>query len=271
MATPEVVKKILNLKRENPSIFAWEIRDKLNESGICHDTSLPSVSSINRILRNIPAYSFGDDKCGSFFSGGPAGYPHCPLLIPYGTPTAGGLGQPMIPSGPSVAHSVPYTAGYYQTSPVLKSTPGALTDTPKPLTSPAFDSRNSAIPYLASYESPPNLQTVSPTYPKYPQLYTFPSMSHPYPANIPPPKDYLHQSQAPFVDSTKLDAVSTAARTSDKSSPSSSSELMLSKNSTNNHMIDKILAETSSSNVEGQVETRKRKNSESLAGEFLDF
>jgi len=53
VATPYVVQKILELKQTTPSIFAWEIRDQLLAGGICDRTSIPSVSSINRILRNV--------------------------------------------------------------------------------------------------------------------------------------------------------------------------------------------------------------------------
>ena len=52
MATPSVVKRILRLKSDNPSLFAWEIRDQLLAQRICDPNSIPSVSSINRILRN---------------------------------------------------------------------------------------------------------------------------------------------------------------------------------------------------------------------------
>lgn len=51
MATPNVVSKIEDYKQENPSIFAWEIRDRLLQEGICDKTNVPSVSSINRIVR----------------------------------------------------------------------------------------------------------------------------------------------------------------------------------------------------------------------------
>ncbi|KAL5288839.1 Poxn family protein [Megaselia abdita] len=52
VATPTVVKKILRFKAENPGMFAWEIRDQLIKQRICDPNSLPSVSSVNRILRN---------------------------------------------------------------------------------------------------------------------------------------------------------------------------------------------------------------------------
>lgn len=51
VATPQVVNKIEQYKRENPTIFAWEIREKLISESVCTNSTAPSVSSINRILR----------------------------------------------------------------------------------------------------------------------------------------------------------------------------------------------------------------------------
>ncbi|XP_017295769.1 paired box protein Pax-6 [Kryptolebias marmoratus] len=53
VATAEVVGKIAQYKRECPSIFAWEIRDRLLAEGVCTNDNIPSVSSINRVLRNL--------------------------------------------------------------------------------------------------------------------------------------------------------------------------------------------------------------------------
>ncbi|TPP67036.1 PAX6 [Fasciola gigantica] len=53
VATNMVVLKIAHYKRECPSIFAWEIRDRLLQEGICTPENIPSVSSINRVLRNV--------------------------------------------------------------------------------------------------------------------------------------------------------------------------------------------------------------------------
>ncbi|XP_070507314.1 paired box protein 6 homolog isoform X3 [Chironomus tepperi] len=55
VATTEVVNKISLYKRECPSIFAWEIRDRLLQEGVCTNDNIPSVSSINRVLRNLAA------------------------------------------------------------------------------------------------------------------------------------------------------------------------------------------------------------------------
>ncbi|KAH8269758.1 hypothetical protein KR018_000420 [Drosophila ironensis] len=55
VATAEVVSKISQYKRECPSIFAWEIRDRLLQENVCTNDNIPSVSSINRVLRNLAA------------------------------------------------------------------------------------------------------------------------------------------------------------------------------------------------------------------------
>ncbi|KAG8321385.1 Paired box protein Pax-5 [Homalodisca vitripennis] len=47
VATAPVVDAIANYKRENPTMFAWEIRDRLLAEGICSQDNVPSVSSIN--------------------------------------------------------------------------------------------------------------------------------------------------------------------------------------------------------------------------------
>uniref|UniRef100_A0A8B9QQP3 Paired box 4 n=1 Tax=Anas platyrhynchos TaxID=8839 RepID=A0A8B9QQP3_ANAPL len=43
-ATPEVVARIAQLKREQPALFAWEIRQQLHAEGVCASDRTPSVS-----------------------------------------------------------------------------------------------------------------------------------------------------------------------------------------------------------------------------------
>lgn len=52
VATPKVVDAISNYKNQAPTMFAWEIRERLIADGICDSDKVPSVSSINRIVRN---------------------------------------------------------------------------------------------------------------------------------------------------------------------------------------------------------------------------
>ncbi|CCG58542.1 Protein CBR-PAX-2, isoform a [Caenorhabditis briggsae] len=58
VATPRVVECIAGYKRANPTMFAWEIRQKLMEDQICGEDNAPSVSSINRIVRNKDFQNF---------------------------------------------------------------------------------------------------------------------------------------------------------------------------------------------------------------------
>lgn len=51
VATPEIENRIEEMKKDNPGIFSWEIREQLIKEGICDKQSAPSVSSISRLLR----------------------------------------------------------------------------------------------------------------------------------------------------------------------------------------------------------------------------
>jgi paired box protein 6 len=44
VATPQIVENIKKYKIEKPSIFAWEIREKLLKNKICNHDNMPSVS-----------------------------------------------------------------------------------------------------------------------------------------------------------------------------------------------------------------------------------
>ncbi|XP_052820828.1 uncharacterized protein LOC128246596 isoform X2 [Mya arenaria] len=52
VTTTDVVAKVRFYKAQNPQMFAWEIRHKLLEEGICTEKNIPSISSINRIIRD---------------------------------------------------------------------------------------------------------------------------------------------------------------------------------------------------------------------------
>ena len=51
VSTPEIEAKIEEYKSKNPGIFSWEIRDNLIKEGLCDKNTVPSVSSISRLLR----------------------------------------------------------------------------------------------------------------------------------------------------------------------------------------------------------------------------
>ena len=51
VSTPEVENKIEEYKTRNPGIFSWEIRENLIKDGLCDKETVPSVSSISRLLR----------------------------------------------------------------------------------------------------------------------------------------------------------------------------------------------------------------------------
>ena len=57
VATPHVVDTISKYKKDNPTMFAWEIRDRLLAEGVCSQDNVPSVSSINRSVISISFFA----------------------------------------------------------------------------------------------------------------------------------------------------------------------------------------------------------------------
>ena len=60
VATNDVISAIVDLKRNNPDMFAREIQEAVIDRGICTKETAPSLSSVNRILRR---HSLGNRAC----------------------------------------------------------------------------------------------------------------------------------------------------------------------------------------------------------------
>ena len=69
VSTPEVEAKIEEYRAKNPGIFSWEIRDNLIKEGLCDKTSVPSVSSISRLLKGHGLDTETDVKPGHSIDG----------------------------------------------------------------------------------------------------------------------------------------------------------------------------------------------------------
>nr|XP_015904752.2 paired box protein Pax-1-like [Parasteatoda tepidariorum] len=192
VATPHVVRKILRYKQENPSIFAWEIRDLLRNQRVCDDTSIPSVSSINRILRNSGHVVLDEPPppVGAQSSSFPS------YLLPPNSPPASN-------PGPSKAKS---SSGGYSIEEILKPTrlkkreaggesksdttedasPSKISRLQIPdLMNPAdFGSASTlmARPYLLNAAATPSLQCWTASAFSFPRLVpmTFPCPTHPF-------------------------------------------------------------------------------------------
>ncbi|CAF0810604.1 unnamed protein product [Didymodactylos carnosus] len=50
--TQRIIQEILNLKQKCPTMFAWEIQQRLLQNGICTAQNLPSANAIHRVLRD---------------------------------------------------------------------------------------------------------------------------------------------------------------------------------------------------------------------------
>lgn len=92
VTTPQIVHKILRLKQQNPALFAWEIRDLLrreliqsrNSSHASLETitaSIPSISSINRILRGGTGPGIGNELTYSVTTSNLPNSGHNPLVV----------------------------------------------------------------------------------------------------------------------------------------------------------------------------------------------
>ncbi|KAL2102159.1 hypothetical protein ACEWY4_001327 [Coilia grayii] len=60
--TPDIISTIIQHKNASPTIFAWEIRQKLLEARIYEAERIPSVSTINRVLRKMKIDTFASNS-----------------------------------------------------------------------------------------------------------------------------------------------------------------------------------------------------------------
>lgn len=62
--TPEIESRILEIRKQEPNISGFEIRDKLIAMGICDKNNVPSQSSINRLCRDGRSDSLSNGVIG---------------------------------------------------------------------------------------------------------------------------------------------------------------------------------------------------------------
>ncbi|XP_077594044.1 paired box protein Pax-8 [Stigmatopora nigra] len=98
VATPKVVDKIAEYKRQNPTMFAWEIRDRLLAEAVCDGDTVPSVSSINRIIRTKVQQPFNLPLDGKVLSPGQTLIPSSAVTPPE-SPHSDSLGSTYSISG----------------------------------------------------------------------------------------------------------------------------------------------------------------------------
>lgn len=72
VATNDVCRHVAQYKRECPSIFAWEIRDRLLADGVCNQENIPSVSRLQLLhpwLHSISTFElhFNAISCCVFY------------------------------------------------------------------------------------------------------------------------------------------------------------------------------------------------------------
>ena len=82
VSTGRVVRAVKSIKETSPGMFAWEVRKRLLEEGVCTLENVPSVSSVSRIVRKLATgggEELSDQAAGNEGEGGVDEF----NLIPY--------------------------------------------------------------------------------------------------------------------------------------------------------------------------------------------
>lgn len=169
VATSKVVVRIEEYKRENPSIFAWEIRDRLLQEGACTKHNVPSVSSINRIVRSRQQDKAKHPKVG---------FP-IPMISEFGPASSGMFHHHSLPGMPQHLAGLPQTRnpqyytdahGYSVCSPQLDHAgdPSKFLQQPIAVFPPQTQPSTASIPSFPTPAAP----FQSPAYFVYPAMST---------------------------------------------------------------------------------------------------
>jgi len=67
VATHNVVDMIIRYKQDNPTMFAWEIRERLLSDMVCSVDAVPSVSSINRYDVTVCQFKINQQVCSPWW------------------------------------------------------------------------------------------------------------------------------------------------------------------------------------------------------------
>ncbi|KAF7261287.1 hypothetical protein EG68_01337 [Paragonimus skrjabini miyazakii] len=171
VATPSVVDAICKYKEDSPTMFAWEIRDRLLKDHVCTLENVPSVSSINRIVRNKDnQQTLSSEEAATVrksFSEIPV---HSGLPINQNI-CNGSSSRPCSPLTPSSGHSVRSTCTTkHQNSTSRHSTESILVTSQPVSTSPKFSEHDSAHQTTTSLEHPTNASPFASVFPSNPAV-----------------------------------------------------------------------------------------------------
>ncbi|KAF5404772.1 hypothetical protein PHET_01822 [Paragonimus heterotremus] len=176
VATPSVVDAICKYKEDSPTMFAWEIRDRLLKDHVCTLENVPSVSSINRIVRNKDNQQTLSSEEAATVRKSFSEIPVHPGLPVNRNICNGNSSRPCSPLTPSSGHSFRSTCTTkHQNCTSRHSSESILMTAQLVTTSPKFSERDSAH-QATSLEHPANASPFASVFPSNP---TVPSSNSP--------------------------------------------------------------------------------------------